>query len=185
MLASGNSPNRSRGKVLWLIAAAQLMVIMDTSITGVALPKMQGDLGFTQENPSWVFNAYVVAFDGSLLLGGRLSDFFGARGLFSIGWAALAVGSLAAGLAGNVTVELVSRLRAPHPRPRSRPGATNGNSCATHGGCPDCGGPRWIIDWSAAPTAVMVHWADACDLRRFRVNQATGYRTQDGNDRTI
>ncbi|MGE7439688.1 hypothetical protein [Kitasatospora sp. NPDC001175] len=57
MLASGNSPNRSRGKVLWLIAAAQLMVIMDTSITGVALPKMQGDLGFTQENPSWVFNA--------------------------------------------------------------------------------------------------------------------------------
>ncbi|KJK55767.1 MFS transporter [Saccharothrix sp. ST-888] len=109
MSAPGTSPNSSRGKALWLIAAAQFMVIMDTSIIGVALPKMQGDLGFTQENLSWVFNAYVVAFGGLLLLGGRLSDLFGARKLFSTGWAVLAVGSLTAGLANNVTVELISR----------------------------------------------------------------------------
>ena len=55
------------------------MVIMDTSIIGVALPKMQPDLGFTAQGLSWVFNAYVVAFGGLLLLGGRLSDLFGAR----------------------------------------------------------------------------------------------------------
>ena len=54
--------------------AAQFMVIMDTSIIGVALPKMQADLGFTAQGLSWVFNAYVVAFGGLLLLGGRLSD---------------------------------------------------------------------------------------------------------------
>ncbi|MDH6125695.1 MFS transporter [Kitasatospora sp. GP82] len=109
MSAPGTPSTTSRGKALWLIAAAQFMVIMDTSIIGVALPKMQGDLGFTQENLSWVFNAYVVAFGGLLLLGGRLSDLFGARKLFSAGWAILAVGSLTAGLANNVTVELVSR----------------------------------------------------------------------------
>ncbi|MGK4584081.1 DHA2 family efflux MFS transporter permease subunit [Kitasatospora sp. HPMI-4] len=109
MSASGISPNPSRGKARWLIAAAQFMVIMDTSIIGVALPKMQGALGFTQENLSWVFNAYVVAFGGLLLLGGRLADLFGARRLFSTGWAVLAVGSLGAGLAGNVTIELISR----------------------------------------------------------------------------
>ena len=40
----------------------------------VALPQMQDDLGFSQENLSWVFNAYVVAFGGLLLLGGKLSD---------------------------------------------------------------------------------------------------------------
>lgn len=94
---------------LALIAAAQFMVIMDTSIIGVALPQMQADLGFTQENLSWVFNAYVVAFGGLLLLGGRLSDIFGARRLFSIGWAILLAGSLLAGLADTVVLELAGR----------------------------------------------------------------------------
>ena len=94
---------------LALIATAQFMVIMDTSIIGVALPKMQGDLGFSQENLSWVFNAYVVAFGGLLLLGGRLSDIFGARRLFSLGWLILLGGSLVAALADGVTVELTGR----------------------------------------------------------------------------
>jgi EmrB/QacA subfamily drug resistance transporter len=85
------------------------MVIMDTSIIGVALPQMQADLGFTPEGLSWVFNAYVVAFGGLLLLGGRLSDLFGARRVFSIGWGLLTVGSLMAGLADGVAVELAGR----------------------------------------------------------------------------
>jgi len=85
------------------------MVIMDTSIIGVALPEMQHDLGFTPQGLSWVFNAYVVAFGGLLLLGGRLSDLFGARRIFATGWTVLAAGSLMAGLAGNVTVELAGR----------------------------------------------------------------------------
>ncbi|MFJ6573858.1 MFS transporter [Streptomyces sp. NPDC091292] len=94
---------------LAFIAMAQFMVIMDTSIIGVALPEMQTDLGFTQGNLSWVFNAYVVAFGGLLLLGGRLSDLFGAKRMFSAGWAVLAAGSLMAGLAGEVWVELAGR----------------------------------------------------------------------------
>lgn len=103
------SPNSRRRLALGLIAAAQFMVIMDTSIIGVALPEMQADLGFTPQDLSWVFNAYVVAFGGLLLLGGRLSDLFGARRVFSAGWAVLGAGSLAAGLADGVTVELVGR----------------------------------------------------------------------------
>src|SRR3954467_9369015 len=94
---------------LGLIAAAQFMVIMDTSIIGVALPKMRTDLGFTPAGLSWVFNAYVVAFGGLLLLGGRLSDLFGARRVFTMGWLVLAAGSLIAGLAGNVGIELTGR----------------------------------------------------------------------------
>ena len=98
-----------RWLALGLIAAAQFMVIMDTSIIGVALPKMQADLGFTPEGLSWVFNAYVVAFGGLLLLGGRLSDLYGARRIFGLGWGILAIGSLMAGLAGTVGVELAGR----------------------------------------------------------------------------
>jgi EmrB/QacA subfamily drug resistance transporter len=103
------APSSRRWLALGLIAAAQFMVIMDTSIIGVALPEMQRDLGFSPEGLTWVFNAYVVAFGGLLLLGGRLSDLFGARRIFGIGWAILAAGSLAAGLATDPTMELVGR----------------------------------------------------------------------------
>lgn len=98
-----------RWKGLALIAAAQFMVIMDTSIIGVALPEMQVDLGFTREDLSWVFNAYVVAFGGLLLLGGRLSDLFGARKVFTTGWIVLLAGSVVAGAAGSPAVELAGR----------------------------------------------------------------------------
>ncbi|WP_054246309.1 MFS transporter [Rhodococcus opacus] len=94
---------------LALIAAAQFMVIMDTSIIGIALPKMQTDLGFSQENLTWVFNAYVIAFGGLLLLGGRLSDLWGARRIFATGWLVLLAGSITAGAAGNVGTELAGR----------------------------------------------------------------------------
>jgi EmrB/QacA subfamily drug resistance transporter len=104
-----SAPATRRWWALGLIAAAQFMVIMDTSIIGVALPQMQADLGFTQQNLSWVFNAYVVAFGGLLLLGGRLADLFGARRIFTAGWAVLLAGSAVAGLAGTVGVELAGR----------------------------------------------------------------------------
>ena len=104
------APSRRRWWALGLIAAAQFMVIMDTSIIGVALPRMQEDLGFTPSNLSWVFNAYVIAFGGLLLLGGRLSDLFGARRLFVTGWVILLVGSVVAGAAGNVMIELSGRV---------------------------------------------------------------------------
>jgi len=102
-------PHPKRWWALAVIALAQFMVIMDTSIIGVALPKMQVDLGFSQANLSWVFNAYVVAFGGLLLLGGRLSDLFGARRVFSTGWVVLLAGSVVAALARNGGVELGAR----------------------------------------------------------------------------
>jgi EmrB/QacA subfamily drug resistance transporter len=101
--------NPRRWTALAVIALAQFMVIMDTSIIGVALPDIRADLGFSPEDLSWVFNAYVIGFGGLLLLGGRLSDLFGAKRLFSVGWAVLAAGSLAAGLAGSTEVEIAAR----------------------------------------------------------------------------
>lgn len=109
-MSTTSSPTASRRWLaLALIAMAQFMVIMDTSIIGVALPEIQADLGFSQGNLSWVFNAYVVAFGGLLLLGGRLSDLFGARRMFGAGWFILLVGSVLAGAAGTVAVELTGR----------------------------------------------------------------------------
>src|SRR4051794_26859920 len=107
--ASVTKDSSRRWWALGLIAAAQFVVIMDTSIIGVALPHIRESLGFSPTELSWVFNAYVVAFGGLLLLGGRLSDLFGARRVFAAGWAMLLVGSAVAGSATGVAAELTGR----------------------------------------------------------------------------
>jgi EmrB/QacA subfamily drug resistance transporter len=101
--------NPRRWWALVVLAAAQFMVIMDTSIIGVALPEMQKDLGFSQGELQWVFNAYVIAFGGLLLLGGRLSDLLGARRIFNTGWVVLIAGSVVAAAAQTAWVEVVGR----------------------------------------------------------------------------
>ena len=103
------SQDSRRWLALAAIALAQFMVIMYTSIIGVALPEIQTDLGLSPEDLSWVFNAYVIAFGGLLLLGGRLSDLLGAKRVFAVGWLVLAAGSLGAGLADSTGVEVAAR----------------------------------------------------------------------------
>jgi EmrB/QacA subfamily drug resistance transporter len=94
---------------LAIIAVAQFVVIMDTSIIGVALPEIQRSLQFSQPDLSWVFSAYVIAFGGLLLLGGRLADLYGARRVFMAGFAILGGASLITGLAPSGSVLLAGR----------------------------------------------------------------------------
>ncbi|NLU66109.1 MFS transporter [Streptomyces sp. HNM0574] len=101
--------NPRRWWALLVLAVAQFMVIMDVSIVGVALPEMQRELGFAASELQWVINAYVVAFGGLLLLGGRLSDLLGARRVFITGWVVLMAGSVVAALAGSAGTEVVGR----------------------------------------------------------------------------
>ncbi|MDQ0781097.1 MFS transporter [Chryseobacterium sp. W4I1] len=93
------APYSKRWSALFLLCTAQFIVIMDTSIIGVALPAIKADLGYSQSGLQWIFNAYVIAFGGFLLLGGRLSDLFGARKVFMWGFVILSAASLLAGVA--------------------------------------------------------------------------------------
>jgi EmrB/QacA subfamily drug resistance transporter len=102
-------PDPKRWLALALLCAAQFIVILDTSIIGVALPAMQVDLGFTPGGLSWIFNAYVIAFGGLLLLGGKLGDVFGDRRIFVLGFAILTAASLVAGMATSKEVLLAGR----------------------------------------------------------------------------
>ncbi|MFD3839149.1 hypothetical protein ACFWWC_23250 [Streptomyces sp. NPDC058642] len=75
---SGASPGgRHLGLALFVIAAAQLMVILDATITNIALPAIQTDLGVTDANLAWIVNSYALAFGGLMLLGGKAGDLFG------------------------------------------------------------------------------------------------------------
>src|SRR4051794_38195791 len=84
---------------LALLAAAQFVVVLDASIVNVALPSIGKDLNFSQDNLSWVVNAYVLTFGGFLLLGGRIADLLGRRRLFVAGLILFSIASLAGGLA--------------------------------------------------------------------------------------
>jgi EmrB/QacA subfamily drug resistance transporter len=103
------TPDPRRWWALAIIAVAQFVVIMDTSIIGVALPEIQRAIGFSQPDLSWVFNAYVIAFGGLLLLGGRLADLYGARRVFMAGFVILGAASLLTGFASSEPVLLAGR----------------------------------------------------------------------------
>jgi EmrB/QacA subfamily drug resistance transporter len=95
--------DRTKWFALALLCAVQFMVILDVSIVNVALPSIQTDLGFSQENLQWVLSAYALVFGGFLLLGGRLADILGRRGVFMGGLVVFTIGSLLCGLAWDDT----------------------------------------------------------------------------------
>jgi EmrB/QacA subfamily drug resistance transporter len=84
---------------LGLLSAVQFMVVLDIAIVNVALPSIQVDLGFSQENLQWILSAYALVFGGFLLLGGRAADLLGRRRVFLAGIVVFTVASLLAGLA--------------------------------------------------------------------------------------
>ena len=90
-----------RWTALILLCAAQFVVVLDASIVNVALPSIGRGLGFSDQNLPWVVNAYVIAFGGFLLLGGRAADLLGRRRVFMAGLLVVAVASLAAGFSAN------------------------------------------------------------------------------------
>jgi EmrB/QacA subfamily drug resistance transporter len=93
--------NDRRWTALILLCVAQFVVVLDASIVNVALPSIGKGLHFSEQNLPWILNAYVIAFGGFLLLGGRAADLLGRRRVFMAGLVVVAVASLAAGFAAT------------------------------------------------------------------------------------
>ena len=98
MTATSDKLDR-RWTALILLTVAQFIVVLDASIVNVALPSIGRGLHFSDAELPWVVNAYIIAFGGFLLLGGRAADLLGRRRVFMAGLTAVAVASLAAGFA--------------------------------------------------------------------------------------
>ncbi|MFC5804715.1 MFS transporter [Streptomyces formicae] len=87
------------GIALAVIAACQLMVVLDATIVNIALPHIQDALSFSTTDLSWVLSAYTLTFGGLLLLGGRAGDILGRRRVFLIGILIFTFASLLGGFA--------------------------------------------------------------------------------------
>lgn len=101
--------DRTLPLVLTLVAA-QLVVMLDSSILNVALPSIAEDLGVTAVGTAWVLNAYFLTFGGLLLVSGRAADIFGRRRMFLTGATVLVAGSLLGGFASTDAVLVTARL---------------------------------------------------------------------------
>jgi EmrB/QacA subfamily drug resistance transporter len=104
------APPRRLALALAVIATAQLMVVLDTTIVNVALPHIQTGLGFSGTSLEWVVNAYALAFGGLLLLGGRSGDLLGRRRVFIAGILLFSLASLLGGFATSQAWLLAARV---------------------------------------------------------------------------
>jgi EmrB/QacA subfamily drug resistance transporter len=102
--------DRARWVALIVLCVGMLMIVLDVTVVNVALPSIQADLDFTQSILAWVVNAYLIAFGGLLLLGGRLGDIVSRRGVFLAGLAVFTVASLACGLAQTQEMLVAARF---------------------------------------------------------------------------
>src|SRR6516162_889941 len=95
---------------LVLLCAVQFLDIADSAIVNVALPSIQRDLGFSQQNLQWVASGYILTYGGFLLLGGHLGDLLGRRRMLLTGLAVFAASSLTAGLSNSAGLLVAARL---------------------------------------------------------------------------
>src|SRR5580700_7766088 len=96
--------------VLALLCGAFFMVLLDGTITIVALPSIGADLGFSKQDLAWVLSAYALTFGGLLLLGGRAADLLGRRRVFMAGVLLFTAASLVCGLAWSPAALLAARV---------------------------------------------------------------------------
>ncbi len=98
-----------RWLILVVVAVAQLMVVLDSTVVNIALPSAQRSLGFPNSDRQWVITAYALAFGSLLLVGGRLGDMYSRKWVFITGLAGFAVSSAIGGAAVSFEMLVAAR----------------------------------------------------------------------------
>ena len=102
--------DRNRWIALYVLCAGVLMIVLDVTVVNVALPTIQNDLGFSQNDLAWVVNAYLISFGGLLLLAGRFGDLLGRKSIFMYGLVLFTIASLVCGLSDSQAVLVIARF---------------------------------------------------------------------------
>jgi MFS family permease len=111
LTAQASPPVQRRlGLALLVIAAAELMLVLDDTIVNVALPSMQRSLHLATSHLNWVISFYALAFGGLMLAGGRAGDLFGRLRVFRLGIAVFTLACMAGGFAPNGPALIASRV---------------------------------------------------------------------------
>jgi len=109
MTDDAEAAQRRKWLALALLATTQFVIVLDAAIVNVAIPSIGRDLKFSEEDLTWIPNAYALTFGGFLLLGGRMADLLGRRRLFMAGLVLFSVASLLGGFATSETQLVAAR----------------------------------------------------------------------------
>ncbi len=97
-------------KTLIVLCLGFFMVLLDTTIVSIAIPRIVDSLHSSLDQILWVLNAYVLVFAVLLLPAGRLGDIYGERTLFAAGVVVFTLASVVCGLAQNTDQLIVGRV---------------------------------------------------------------------------
>ena len=102
--ATTDQPYRLRWVVAFVVLAANLMDVLDSTIVNIAGPSIHRDLGGGADTLQWLSAGYTLAFAVFLITGARLGDIVGRRRMFLIGSAGFTLFSAACAAAPNMEV---------------------------------------------------------------------------------
>ncbi len=88
----------------WILAATIIgsaMAFIDSTVTNVALPSIQTQLGATAVDAQWIVESYALFLAALILVGGSLGDHYGRRRIFTLGITVFALASVGCGIAMN------------------------------------------------------------------------------------
>ena len=91
-----------RGLITLTVMLATIMQALDTTIANVALPHMQGSVGATQDQISWVLTSYLVASAIFMPLTGFLAGRYGRKRLFILSVVGFTLTSMLCGAAQSL-----------------------------------------------------------------------------------
>src|SRR5581483_1941931 len=104
------TPHPRRWLILYVLLAAEVMDLLDSTIVNVAVPRIRADLGASAAQLQWVVGAYPLAVAAGLMVGARLGDLLGRRRLFVVGAAVFTAASFASGLAPSAAALIAFRV---------------------------------------------------------------------------
>src|SRR5512136_1713017 len=103
-----NPPQKNAGwGVIAMLAAAQFIMVLDTTVMNVSITKVAADLNTTVVGMQSAITMYTLVMASFMLLGGKLGDRWGAKRGYTIGLLIYSAGSLTTALSPNLTVLLI------------------------------------------------------------------------------
>jgi len=96
--------------ILAVVLLADVLDLMDSTITNIAAPSIAGDIGGGESLIKWLGASYALAMGVLLVVGGRLGDRYGKRRMFLIGIAGFTLASLGCGLSVDPAMLIAGRL---------------------------------------------------------------------------
>lgn len=102
--------NKKTTAIIFAVAIGTFMSSLDSSVVNLAMPLIKTHFGVTLSMVEWIVTAYLLIVSSLLLTFGRLSDLYGHKKVYSLGFVIFVIGSLLCGLSVNIGMLVACRV---------------------------------------------------------------------------